>query len=147
MLSQVSCGGNFLINVGPTKEGTIAPILAERLGQLGQWLRINGPAIYGSSVWEQAQNDSSTDGIWYTSKPHERKIFAIILQRAIHKTEKPEIVLGSVDSRKVDISNIQLLGQEDLNLNWKPLTTGISVILPNFWNVQWALTFVLNLAN
>jgi len=32
----VSCGGNILINVGPTKEGTIAPIFQERLRGLGQ---------------------------------------------------------------------------------------------------------------
>ena len=38
LLSQVvitvSCGGNILINVGPTKQGTIIPIFEERLTQL-----------------------------------------------------------------------------------------------------------------
>ena len=29
--STVSCGGNILINVGPTKEGTIIPVFQERL--------------------------------------------------------------------------------------------------------------------
>ena len=35
--STVSCGGNILINVGPTKEGTIIPIFEERLRQVGDW--------------------------------------------------------------------------------------------------------------
>jgi alpha-L-fucosidase len=39
VVKTVSTGGNILINVGPTKEGTIAPIFEERLTQLGDWLK------------------------------------------------------------------------------------------------------------
>lgn len=31
----VSCGGNLLMNIGPTKDGIIAPIFEERLRQMG----------------------------------------------------------------------------------------------------------------
>ena len=31
-----SCGGNMLMNVGPTHDGRIAPILQERLEQMGE---------------------------------------------------------------------------------------------------------------
>jgi len=31
-----SCGGNLLINVGPTSDGRIIPIFEERLRQMGQ---------------------------------------------------------------------------------------------------------------
>ena len=41
----MSKGGNLLVNVGPTKEGTIDPVMQERLQQLGQWLAINGEAV------------------------------------------------------------------------------------------------------
>lgn len=64
LVTTVSCGGNFLIDIGPTKDGMIPPIFQERLLQLGQWLGINGESIYGSSVWPPAQNDSVTDGVW-----------------------------------------------------------------------------------
>lgn len=32
-----SCGGNMLMNVGPTHDGRIAPILQERLEQMGEY--------------------------------------------------------------------------------------------------------------
>ncbi|XP_060800381.1 tissue alpha-L-fucosidase [Amyelois transitella] len=65
VVSTVSCGGNALINVGPTKEGTIAPIFQERLLALGNWLKVNGEAIYSSSPWVR-QNDTIEGDVWYT---------------------------------------------------------------------------------
>lgn len=35
LVVTVSCGGNMLLNVGPTKDGIIAPIFEERLRQIG----------------------------------------------------------------------------------------------------------------
>lgn len=45
LAETVSNGGNLLVNVGPTKEGTIAPIMQERLHQLGDFLSVNGEAV------------------------------------------------------------------------------------------------------
>jgi alpha-L-fucosidase len=43
-----SKGGNFLLNVGPTPEGEFPPESVERLGEIGQWMRANGDAVYGT---------------------------------------------------------------------------------------------------
>jgi len=75
--STVSCGGNVLINVGPTKDGVIMPIFEERLTQLGQWLATNGAAIYGSKPWT-TQKDAEDDSTWYTQRAG--KVYAIVLQ-------------------------------------------------------------------
>ncbi|MHA1756477.1 MAG: alpha-L-fucosidase, partial [Promethearchaeota archaeon] len=44
----VSKNGNLLLNVGPMADGTIPEIQKKRLLQLGEWLRINEDAIYGT---------------------------------------------------------------------------------------------------
>lgn len=67
LASTISCNGNLLINVGPTKDGIIVPAFEERLTQLGEWLAVNGEAVYGSKPWKH-QNDTATPHVWYTAK-------------------------------------------------------------------------------
>jgi len=43
-----SKGGNFLLNVGPNAEGVIPAPAQKELKKIGQWLQINGKAIYGT---------------------------------------------------------------------------------------------------
>ena len=46
----VSKGGNFLLNVGPTSLGEIPQPSVERLQQVGDWMKINSEAIYGTKA-------------------------------------------------------------------------------------------------
>ncbi|HTV57160.1 MAG TPA: alpha-L-fucosidase [Terriglobia bacterium] len=48
-IEVASRGGNFLLNVGPTPEGTIQPEFQQRLRAIGDWLRVNGDSIYGTT--------------------------------------------------------------------------------------------------
>lgn len=47
LIDIVSKGGNYLLNVGPTGEGIIPQPNIDRLGTIGDWLEVNGEAIYG----------------------------------------------------------------------------------------------------
>src|SRR5260370_8591469 len=49
LVEAASRGGNFLLNVGPQPDGVIQPEFQERLHAIGDWLRINGDSIYGTT--------------------------------------------------------------------------------------------------
>ena len=48
LVDVVAKGGNFLLNVAPTAEGDYEPEAYERLKEIGEWMKINGEAIYNS---------------------------------------------------------------------------------------------------
>ncbi|CAA6691702.1 MULTISPECIES: alpha-L-fucosidase [unclassified Lentimonas] len=48
LVEVVSKGGAFLLNVGPTAEGEIPAPAIESLEAAGDWLKVNGEAIYGA---------------------------------------------------------------------------------------------------
>ncbi len=48
LVDIVSKGGNYLLNVGPTAEGLIPEPSVDRLRKVGEWLGINGEAVYGA---------------------------------------------------------------------------------------------------
>jgi alpha-L-fucosidase len=45
-----SKGGNFLLNVGPTSEGLIPGPSVERLAAMGEWMKVNGESIRGTTA-------------------------------------------------------------------------------------------------
>jgi alpha-L-fucosidase len=51
LLDTVSRGGNLLLNVGPTADGRIPVVMQDRLAYLGQWLKHNGEAVYGTRTF------------------------------------------------------------------------------------------------
>jgi len=50
LVDIASKGGNYLLNVGPTREGEIPQPSIEALKEIGKWLEANGESIYGTAA-------------------------------------------------------------------------------------------------
>ena len=48
LVCGASVGANYLLNVGPTPQGEILPVHAQRLREMGAWLKRDGESVYGT---------------------------------------------------------------------------------------------------
>lgn len=55
LIDSVSKGGNVLLNVGPTGRGEFDPRAEETLAEIGEWMRVNGRAIYGATAADDVE--------------------------------------------------------------------------------------------
>lgn len=74
LIDVVAKGGNFEVGFGPMPNGRWAPEAVERLEYVGDWLRVNGEAIYRTrprKVFKEGNH------IWFTSTKDKRYVYAI----------------------------------------------------------------------
>jgi alpha-L-fucosidase len=68
LIDIVSRGGNLLLNVGPTADGRIPVVMQERLIEIGEWLQINGEAIYETRKRAISNAEDQGSKIYFTSR-------------------------------------------------------------------------------
>jgi len=114
----VSKNGNFDINVGPTAAGLIPEYEQYPLLKLGEWLKVNGEAIYGTRFWPKVQQEGDA---CFTAKGN--YVYAIFL-----KWQGNEFKLKNV--KPAEGSTIQMLGVPgDLKWKWDE-TNGLTIYYP-----------------
>jgi alpha-L-fucosidase len=118
----VSKGGNYLLNVGPTAEGTFPQASTDRLLEAGKWMDVNAEAIRGTSHWK-VYNEG--DSIYFTAK--DNVVYAIctewpkdtILLKAFSQTDAPDLKIKSV----------KLLGSKE-RVEWEHTAHGLQASTP-----------------
>ncbi|XP_063961367.1 alpha-L-fucosidase-like [Lytechinus pictus] len=143
LVRTVSCGGNLLLNIGPTHDGRIVPIFEERLRQMGSWLKVNGEGIYSSVPW-RLQNDTVNPDVWYTTTKRADNVYAFLLKWPANNTVYLDGPYAKTNTE------VTLLGYPQA-LKWQigPKLHGMDIMLP-FLNpsttpCKWA--WVLKLKN
>lgn len=79
LIETVAYNGNLLLNVGPRADGTLPPIFVDRLIGIGNWLQVNGEAIYETKPWTVCQNETSSH-VFYTTNRSSKTLYAIFTQ-------------------------------------------------------------------
>ncbi|WP_299668379.1 alpha-L-fucosidase [uncultured Polaribacter sp.] len=136
MVEVISRNGNFLVNIGPKADGTIPQEQMKRLQEMGNWLKINGDAIYGTRYWKE--NHQENGHLAFTTK--DKTLFAI----ALEKPTQPFIIEATKDWTKNNVKQIALLGSKE-RINWKITKEGLQITPPsNLGKTKYAWAFKID---
>ncbi len=139
-----SKGGNFLLNVGPTAEGLFPQASIDRLKAMGDWMKLNSEAIYGthaspfaSLVWGRCTQNAIENGTrlylhvfdWPANKslivpgiynqPLQAYLLADATQSALNVTRAEDALVIEVPAQAPDSINsvvvLEIQGQPDIS--------------------------------
>ncbi|RZM02163.1 MAG: hypothetical protein EOO88_57330, partial [Pedobacter sp.] len=117
LIQVTSRGGNFLLNIGPKGDGSVVPFEKDVLLTIGQWLKKNQEAIYGTNPdpFHVAFKWGSL-----TSRPN--KIYLHLL----HQPENGQINLPGLTGK---IKSAYVLGENKM-AKYSQTAAGVTVTVP-----------------
>lgn len=144
LVDIVSKNGRLLLNVGPKADGTIPDEDKNILIEIGEWLKINGEAIYGAGIYRipgegptkiiEGQFSDGIDKI-FTSKDIRYTIKGSYLYATVLSYPEDGLVtlieLAEQDASKLAkfhgiIKEVSILGSRE-NIGWKRTEHGLEI--------------------
>lgn len=139
LIEIVAKGGSMLLGVGPRADGTIEPKEVKILEQIGEWMKHNAEAIYGTRI-NTVYQDGNT---FFTQSKDGKTNYALVLLPEGKKI--PQTVEWS-NNIPPQGSKIKLLSS-DSYVKWRQKGNTVEIILPSSIvkrNSYPALTFALD---
>jgi alpha-L-fucosidase len=123
LVNVVSKGGNLLLNIGPSPEGIWPSDANDRLKKIGDWMSINGEAIYDT----RAIGPYKDGKVCLTQNKNTQAVYAIYLSTQEERNPPSKIWLNKI--QPADEANVTILGRLG-RLKWEKVGTGFSVDIP-----------------
>ena len=116
MVNVVCRGGNWLVNIGPDRNGKISGEIRQRMRQVGDWLRTYGESIYATAAGPYEPVDDVYGATW-----RENKVYLHILDRKAFAGLKLPLSENVIEHAALfDGSPVEVVQEED----------GIRLVLP-----------------
>ena len=159
LIDIVAKNGSMLLNVPPNPDGSIPNEMATLLKDMGEWLSINGEAIYGTRPWiifgegptrlPEGGHKVEKLNIAYTNKDirftkkNDNVFYAIVMDKPDQETIIKCLTtdIGLLNSK---IENISLLGSSE-SIRWKRNQSGLVIETPNILPSVHALAYKITL--
>ena len=119
LVKIVGRGGNLLLDVGPTPEGTLPAETYELMHEIGKWMNVNSEGIYGTRAVLLKGNDK----LFCTTKEGHKYVFYVPEDG---RNELPSEIFVP----ELSPSTVSMLGTNGRKLKFKAADGGVSVIIP-----------------
>jgi alpha-L-fucosidase len=87
-----SKGGNYLLNVGPKADGSFPEESIDRLKEIGNWMNVNGEAIYGTTPWRISKEGPTSVNMEGTEHREKHGFQANFTEKDFWFTRKDNVV-------------------------------------------------------